>query len=510
MAFIHRLGTVLGALAGLTLASGSFATPLTLTPVALDSGPVQGVEASSTVSYKGIPFAAPPVGALRWAPPNPVTPWTNSRVSDHFGPGCPQTPMKVSALVMNGGDTGATSEDCLYLNVWAPKAPPPAGQHYPVMVWLHGGGLKLGSGSIPWYDGTHFAEDGVVLVTLNYRLGPLGWFAHPALTAAAKAKGEAFGNYGLMDQIAALKWVQRNIGAFGGDPTNVTVFGESAGGFSVLMLLSTPAAQGLYAKAIIESGGSGYAMPLAEAEAKGASFLGADLSLDQLRALPLDKINTMEGAANSGEIIDGQLLTETPAASMLNKRAAKVPLIIGSNSGEDSLLRDTPDAQAHLFSLIPPDRLAAVRAAYGEDGKSDRRFAHALFTDLHMGAPAHDFAAAASAGAPTYLYHFDYVPGSLKLFLPRAVHGMEIFFVFETQDKTPVPALISDADRAEGRLVHGCWVAFAKTGKPDCGVPWPAYDPSQDALLYFGKDNGVKSGFRKDAYTALRGIWPVW
>ena len=501
MGLLKRGVYTLAALAA--MAGAAFADP-----IITDQGPVAGVVKGEVVSFKGLPYAAPPVGDLRWRPPQAPQPWTAPRLADTFGAPCPQTPLSGRALIMSGGDPAPSSEDCLTLNIWAPVAR--AEKPRPVMVWLYGGSLKMGSGSIPWYDGTHFAEDGVVLVTMNYRLGPLGWLAHPALVKEARAKGEAFGDYGLMDQIAALKWVQRNIAAFGGDPTNVTIFGESAGGFSVLMLMSSEASQGLFAKAIVESGGGGYAMPLRVAEEKGAKALGADLTPQQLRALPLDQVNRLDDAAASGELIDGTLLREAPATTVMMGKAAKVPLLIGSNSGEDSLMAEYPDSQAHTLGFITPDRLDAVKAAYGPEAATDVRFAHALFTDLHMGAPAHDFAAAQSTQAPAYLYQFDYVPEAIKALLPKAVHGMEIFFVFKTQEAAPIRVKPSDADVATADLMHRCWVAFARLGKPECGVDWAPFDPARNATFYVDKTPRQVTDFRKAQYQALAGVWPVW
>ena len=232
----------------------------------IDSGPLVGVTEGSANVFRNIPYAAAPVGELRWAPPQPAKPWTAPRPAAEAGPSCPQ-PMNADGSPNAGGANGPMSEDCLQLNVFAPKGAKGA----PVMVWIHGGGHRTGAGWV--YGGQNFARDGVVAVTINYRLGALGYFAHPALDKAAKP-GDPVGNYGLMDQIAALRWVQRNIAKFGGDPKNVTVFGESAGGQSTLALLATPSAKGLYQKAIVESG-LGWVTPktLTAKEADGVKAL---------------------------------------------------------------------------------------------------------------------------------------------------------------------------------------------------------------------------------------------
>ena len=214
--------------------------------VMLDTGAVQGVDRDSVSAFLGVPYAAPPVGPLRWRAPRPAAPWTSVRKADHFGDACPQVKIMRAAWAQ----VGPTSEDCLFLNVWRPDQGGAA--PLPVMVFIHGGAFTLGAAGVPLYDGANLARRGAVIVTLNYRLGRLGFFAHPALTA--EDPGGLLGNYGLMDQIAALQWVQRNIARFGGDPRNVTLFGESAGAGSVQVLMASPLADGLFAKAISESG----------------------------------------------------------------------------------------------------------------------------------------------------------------------------------------------------------------------------------------------------------------
>ncbi|MBS0331429.1 MAG: carboxylesterase family protein, partial [Proteobacteria bacterium] len=270
--------------------------------VRIDSGPVVGVAEDKADVFRDIPFAAPPVGALRWAPPQPVKPWTAPRRAAEPGPSCPQ-PMNANGAPNAGGANGPTSEDCLQLNVFAP----PHAKGAPVMVWIHGGAHRYGAGWI--YGGENFARDGVVVVSINYRLGALGYFAHPALDKPARP-ADPVGNYGLMDQIAALKWVQRNIAAFGGDPRNVTLFGESAGGMSTLAILATPSANGLYQKAIVESG-LGWFEPktLAVKEADGVKALekaGITVSTAaELRALPADRLVAVND--DFQPFIDGKL-----------------------------------------------------------------------------------------------------------------------------------------------------------------------------------------------------------
>ncbi|HEU4388948.1 MAG TPA: carboxylesterase family protein, partial [Blastocatellia bacterium] len=261
--------------------------------VRVDGGTISGTASDGVRSYKGIPFAAPPVGDLRWKPPQPVVGWEGVRECTVFGPECPQAPYPAGSMYYTPPQK--QSEDCLYLNVWTAAN---AGEKRPVMVWIHGGALTRGSGAHRTYDGTSFAKKGVVLVTVNYRLGPLGYLAHPDLSA--ESPNHSSGNYGVLDQIAALKWVKKNIAAFGGDPNRVTIFGESAGSWSVNVLVATPLSKGLFHRAIGESGGQfGPGMRLKEdrnnlpsAEKVGTAFAkaaGAD-SIKALRALPADKI----------------------------------------------------------------------------------------------------------------------------------------------------------------------------------------------------------------------------
>jgi len=486
-----RIAAILGAAAALA-AGAAHAQSVT---VKIDSGPVVGVAEEQANVFRNIPFAAPPVGALRWAPPQAVKPWTAPRPSAEAGPSCPQ-PMNADGTPNSGGANGPTSEDCLQLNVFAPKAAPKtATGGAPVMVWIHGGGHRTGAGWI--YGGQNFARDGVVVVAINYRLGALGYFAHPALTKAARP-GEPLGNYGLMDQIAALKWVQRNIAAFGGDPKNVTVFGESAGGMSTLAILATPSAKGLYQKAIVESG-LGWTTPstLADQEKIGADALAkagvpATATAADLRALPADKLAAVNG--NYGPFIDGKLMTETDSQAIARGHIPDVPLIVGSNSGEDSLMGPMTLPAAAL-SRIPAD----VKPAYtAEAAAGPDVFARAVFTDRVMGGPARWVAAETSGGKPTWLYYFSYVGSRFPATKTRASHADEIQYVWDYWGRRTPASMVSPKDQEVANLMHACWVSFAKTGAPKCGAEaWPAYAPASDQLMEFGKDSGVRTHFRK-------------
>ncbi len=394
----------------------------------VESGELQGVDGDGGASFKGIPFAAPPVGELRWRPPQPAARWTGVRQAAEFGADCMQgrfgPPPAAGAPA-----PPAPSEDCLFLNVWRP-ATATSGAKLPVMVWIHGGGFVGGSGSFPMTSGVQFAKHGVVLVSLNYRLGRFGFFAFPALNR--EHPEETKGNYAYMDQIAALQWVRQNIAAFGGDPTNVTIFGFSAGGVSVHSLLASPMARGLFHKAIAESGGSRdsvlTARPMREdgvdpnypvsAETIGITFArsmgieGTDqVALAGLRALSADKV--LQGApaaagANAPSIettpiLDGKLVTETAETAYKARRQPRVPLLVGSNSADTAGNRIKATTKEQLFSRYG-QWSAQAKAAYDPDGSGDLAALVARANDDFGQAEPARFAANAFAanGSPVY------------------------------------------------------------------------------------------------------------
>jgi para-nitrobenzyl esterase len=479
-----RIAATLAVAAALTAGAAQAQAPT----VKIDSGPLVGVTEGPASVFRNIPYAAPPVGALRWAPPQPVKAWTAPRPAAEAGPSCPQ-PMNADGSPNAGGANGPTSEDCLQLNVFAPKGAKGA----PVMLWIHGGAHRYGAGWV--YGGDNFARDGVVVVTINYRLGALGYFAHPAIDAAAKPR-DPVGNYGLMDQIAALKWVQRNIARFGGDPKNVTVFGESAGGQSTLALLATPSAKGLYEKAIVESG-LGWVTPktLAAKEADDVKALEkagiAAASAAELRALPVEKLVAVN--ASYEPFTDGKLMTETASQAAVDGHFNDVPLIIGSNSGEDSLMG--PRVPPQMLAAIPP----IAKAVYKDEAAvSDEAVARAIFTDRVMGGPARWIAGKASGGQPSWLYYFSYVGSRFGPSKTRASHADEIQYVWEYWGRRTPMSMVSAKDQEVATLMHACWVSFAKTGAPKCGPQaWPAYTPESDQLMEFGVSSGVRTHFRK-------------
>ena len=480
--------------AALSLAGAAAAGPAS---VRIDSGPVEGVQSGPAMVFRGVPYAAPPLGPLRWKPPQPAPHWRGPLDASRPGPACMQ-PLSPTGGNL-GGYSGPVSEDCLTLDVTAPAARVPGGAA--VMVWIPGGGNVAGGANIPSYDAVNFARDGVIVVTPNYRLGALGFFAHPALTREAPASQPLI-DYGLMDQIAVLKWVARNITAFGGDPRRVTIAGESAGGQDVLALMTIPSARGLYQRAIVESGGGwSQSSDLARHEAQGAALAtrlglpGADATAGQLRAIPAGRL-----AVDAGDIgLDGRLVAQTVSRAFAGGGQAPVPLLIGSNSNEASLA----PTLGGLGFPIP----AAFRAAYA-DVPDDAELRRQMFNDRVMGAPARWIAAQASRKGPAWLYYFSYVPerqrqnaaGTNPYARPGTNHASEIPFVFDSLDAVPGRTpLITPSERAEAALTHSCWVGFIKTGAPVCagGVAWPAYRPDTDQLLELGDGASVRTHFRK-------------
>lgn len=467
--------------------------------VTINAGTLAGTQGDGVLVFKNIPYAAPPVGGLRWKAPVQPAAWEGVRDASEYGAACPQPgrPDRPQSPALAN-----QSEDCLNLNIWAPDN----AENAPVMVWIHGGAHRIGSGTLPYYDGTAFAEKGVVLVTINYRLGLLGYFAHPALTAEA-TPDELIGNYGLMDQMAALEWVRDNIAAFGGDPDNVTVFGESAGAASTIYLLTTPAAHGLFAKAIVQSGG-GFQQPdtLAEQEEKGRQYaeaagLGANASAAELRGLSADQILEMAGPIRElgfGSFIDGRLVTEPPYAAFIAGREADVPLMIGANSNEASVMR-TMGVNNRAVVAAAGGRLDELREVYDAATLGDEEFVRQVMGDFTFVAPAQWVAGETADGAPSYLYHFDYVMQRRRRQSPGASHAAEIPFVFKTLGDIPLLGrLVTDEDRAMAETVSDCWVSFAKTGTPDCGsgLTWPAYGQN-NTLMLFDTDPGAETAYRE-------------
>jgi para-nitrobenzyl esterase len=425
------------------------------------------------------------VGDLRWRPPQSPARWEGVRAMQQVGAACIQSPLgaaRASSLPQ--------SEDCLTLNVWAPKNARQAA----VMVWLHGGGFVQGSGGLPFYSGQSLAGKGVVVVTLNYRLGDLGFFAHPELSR--ESPGEPAVNFGLMDQIAALRWVQKNIAAFGGDPKQVTLFGESAGAMSVYTLMASPAARGFFARAIAESGPIlGPMRTLAQLERSGqerARAWGAQ-DLKALRALPAQ---TFSHPGLTGPAIDGKYVLEEPRAAFAEGRQAAVPFLLGANSFEASLMALLGISGSGLTALtgLGDEKL---REVYGDD---PQRRTQQIFEDAGFLEPTRFFAARMQkTGTAAYLYYFSYVAERRRAQSPGAAHGGEVLFVFDNPPSGALASLMTEADLKMADTVSAYWVNFAKTGNPNAsGLPgWPAYRASTDRLLELGPEIAVRENFRK-------------
>lgn len=452
------------------------AAPAASQQVRVESGVLDGATADAVATFKGIPYAAPPVGERRWAAPVPATPWAAPRDATRFGADCVQN------AVPGDVSLGAPmAEDCLFLNIWTPKAA--ANAKLPVMVWVHGGGFVAGSGALAPTDGAQLAKHGVVVVTFNYRLGRFGFFAHPALEGA---------NWGLLDQIAALAWVKRNIAAFGGDPANVTIFGESAGGESVARLMAAPAARGLFAKAIAASGGGRDRWPtLVDAQAKGSAFAAkAGVSdLAALRALPADTVRggitilNKEDAVYSGPVSDGTIVPGHADAAFAAGKQARIPFIAGSNDDELGFVPAPflPMVNGPLLKQLG-EGAEAVKAAYGSEEKAARHLAG----DAIFGEPALALASRhARSGAPAWLYRFGYVAEAKREPGKGAGHASDVPFQFGN-----LPADASVADRAAAAQLMAYWTHFARTGDPNGkGVPaWQRLDPARPALLAIGLD----------------------
>jgi para-nitrobenzyl esterase len=487
-------------------------------PVMVTGGAIRGAVSAGNadiVAFKGIPFAAPPVGELRWRPPEPVIGWDGVRDASESGAIC----------VQNGGQSVTQDEDCLFLNVWAPRE---TSEPRPVLFWIHGGGYTGGSGSTAIYDGTPLAADGAVVVTINYRLNVFGFLAHPALSV--ESPHGASGNYGLLDMVAALEWVRDNIATFGGDPGRVTIFGESAGAGAVMSVMLIPQAGGLFHGAIAQSNWiNGWDRPLAEtargweaAEAQGLRVAAAigiagetAEALAAMRAASAADVLTASNAdagspfMRSGNVwapnVDGRVIPDDPLAMYRAGRQHQVPLITGLNGNEGSLMTrgmDVPDAAAfetYVRSVYP--ELAEEMLAHYDASSSDAAKAaiDKVIHDLFFAGPVRAHAESqAASGTQTWLYHFTHVPPTAWGADLGSHHAAELVYVFGTLTRreeggerplglTPVGDY-TDTDTALSAAMRGYWVQFAATGNPNRGglPPWPVFDPETDRHLELG------------------------
>ncbi len=449
--------------------------------VATDRGLVRGAATTGADEFLGIPYAAPPVGALRWQPPQPAAPWPGVRDATQYGPHCPQTAGAFGA--------GSTSEDCLYLNVFTPAGRGPLPRNRPVMVWIHGGSLTVGESDD--YDPTPLVRNGAVVVTINYRLGALGFLATSSL--AAEQAGHA-GNYGLMDQQAALRWVQRNIGRFGGNAHDVTIAGESAGGLSVLSHLASPPAHGLFDRAIVESGAYALTLaPLAQAEASGASYAAAigcaSQSTSCLRTVPVSTILAHEGTGYVPDI-DGRVLPQSLGTAFASGQFNRVPVMNGTNHDEWRLFVGlytllgypvTAENYPDQFG-VPPDVAAKIVAEYplsNYDSPADA--VGAVGTDSTYACPALSADTMLSKYVPTYAYEFndEQAPQVFLAAIPGfsygAAHASELQYLFTLHSAYPAPLTAPQQRLASAMRAY--WTNFAARGFPSgLGVPlWPGF-----------------------------------
>lgn len=490
---------IFGCLMALVLSGTTAAVAAAGPVVSAPAGKVRGTYERGIGVYRGIPYARPPVGELRWRPPAPLARWAGERRATDFGPACVQPQVRTDTIY--SGDPLPVSEDCLTLNIWAPRGAKAA----PVLVWIHGGALTNGSSREPLYNGRRLAERGVVVVSINYRLGVLGWLAHPGLSAESPQR--VSGNYGLLDQIAALEWVQKNIQAFGGNPGNVTIAGESAGGLSVMYLMSSPAARGLFHRAVAQSAYM-ISMPELRAGVHGApaaegvgQYLGTALQAPdpaKLRALGAQQLT--DAAAKLGffpfGIVDGQVLPKQMVDMFDAGEQAPVPVLAGFNEGE---IRS-------LFMLAPKAPPTAeeyereIRTRYGEladpflrlyPAANYKESILATTRDALYGWTSERLARSQTAiGQPSYLYLFDHgYPAADQAGL-HAFHAAELPYLFGTFDGTPPrwPAVPdTPRERALSDAMIDYWTSFARSGRPTArGIPaWPAYGKTA-IYMHFG------------------------
>jgi para-nitrobenzyl esterase len=495
---------------GVLLAASPAAVP---DIVRVDNGRVKGVVNNGVTAFKGIPFAAPPVGPLRWKAPQPPSRWKGVRTALDFGPRCMQGNIYDDMVFRDKGP----AEDCLYLNVWTPATSAKA--RLPVMVWIYGGGFAAGAASEPRQDGQNLAKKGVVVVSMNYRLNVFGFFAHAEL--AGESEHHSSGNYGLLDQLAALRWVHKNVAGFGGDPANVTIFGESAGSFSVSALMASPLAQGLFHRAIGESGaffGSVLSLkPLSrseEADAKFAESLGAH-SLAELRARPAAEL--LDAAVKQNPIrfapnIDGYFLPRSVREIFAGGQQSHVPLLAGWNRDEGSyhsiFQKDEPtatnfvayahqhfgDRAGRFLELYPAENDDQAKRS-AQDLAGDQFIAFSTWKWLEM--------QGATGNSTLYRYEFDDAPPAAANAEATAYHSAEIEFVFGALASKNLPW--RPEDNALSDLMSSYWANFARIGDPNgTGLPaWPAYGKESYAVMHLDANSHQAPDDHRSRYEFL-------
>jgi para-nitrobenzyl esterase len=489
-------------------------------PVKVEQGLLAGTSGSTSDIrvYRGIPFAAPPVGDLRWKAPQPAAIWQGVHQATEFSNACWQTPYPAAAAIYQA-KLPQLSEDCLYLNIWTPAKS--AKDRLPVMVWIHGGGFTRGFSGTSSYNGEPLAHKGAIIVTINYRLSVFGFFAHPELSA--ESGHHASGNYALLDQIAALQWVQKNIAAFGGDPDRVTIFGESAGSWAVNALMASPQAKGLFQRAIGESGGLFSPMKtLGEAEKEGEKLAAvltatpiADAKADSaentapsilkaLRAKPAEELLKASDAETVRTVVDGWVLPQDVATIFAQGKQNDVPLLVGYNADEGTTLAPQ-GANMKAFMFIggvhqrygsQADALLKVYPA-ASDEQAVSSF-YSAYRDQAFGWEMRTWArmATKTGQQPAYMYYFSRRPPGPQSTKLRAFHASEIAYVFGTF-VWPFPW--EDTDKKLSDAMTSYWVNFAATGNPNGGslVNWPSYNSKDDQALEFGDQIAVRSEVNK-------------